>query len=273
MTVVTGTMLTLIGAALVASGIANWAGGQGTCFSDHTVTCTQGTREYLWGSAPYIGLGFSSFITIIVLELFGSPFMKSASVFLGLLVGLIIGGATGYFDETILREAPNGNFLWTQTFPLSVKGQLVLPMLAAWMVCVAECIGNVTASCDVSRLPIEGEEFESRVRGGLLADMTSATLAGLAMITPLTTFSQNAGVISITRNASRQAGFVCAGWLILMGIIGKFVAIFVAMPTSVLGGFTTFLFGSVAVAGLRILAYAQWNRRARFIGMFLKALD
>jgi NCS2 family nucleobase:cation symporter-2 len=265
---IVGMMLFLIGASLVKSGVTNWAGGSGPCASNHTLLCPSNTatvtKQY-WGSAPLIGLGFSAFITIIVCELFGSPFIKSASVFIGLVVGMIIGAATGYFNSTTIHNAPAFTFLWLKTFPLSLRGQLVLPMLAAWTVICAETIGNVTASCDVSQLPIEGEEFETRVQGGMLADSLSATLAPLAMISPLTTFSQNAGVIAITRNASRNAGYVCAAFLFIMGVVAKFASIFVAMPPSVLGGFTTFLFGSVAISGIRVMAYAHWDRRARFI--------
>lgn len=265
---IVGMMLFLIGASLVKSGITNWAGGSGQCMSDHTMLCPSNNApvtKHLWGSAPLIGLGFSAFITIIICELFGSPFIKSASVFLGLVVGMIIAGATGYFNKATMQSAPAFTFLWVKTFPLALRGQLVLPMLAAWTVICAETIGNVTASCDVSQLPIEGEEFESRVQGGMLADAISATIAPLAMISPLTTFSQNAGVIAITRNASRNAGYVCAGFLFIMGVVAKFASVFVAMPASVLGGFTTFLFGSVAVSGIRVMAYAKWDRRARFI--------
>ncbi|EST06880.1 Xanthine/uracil/vitamin C permease [Kalmanozyma brasiliensis GHG001] len=262
---IVGMMLTLIGASLVKSGITNWAGGSGPCATNHAIKCTIGSRTQYWGSAPLIGLGFVSFATIILCEIFGSPFLKSASVFVGLVVGMIVAAATGYFNSATIAKAPTGSFLWTKTYPLSIKPELILPLLAAYIVIVAETVGNVTASCDASRLPMDGTEFESRIQGGMLADSISATLAGLAMVPPLTTFSQNSGVISLTRNASRTAGFVCAAILFLMGVIGKFSSLFVAMPSSVLGGFTTFLFGSVAVAGIRIMAYAKWDRRARFI--------
>ncbi|TKY89833.1 hypothetical protein EX895_001130 [Sporisorium graminicola] len=262
---IVGMMLALIGASLVKSGIQNWAGGSAPCATNHSIMCTIGSRKQYWGSAPLIGLGFVSFATIILCEIFGSPFLKSASVFVGLVTGMIVAAATGYFNTATINKAPAGSFLWTKTYPLSIKAQLILPLLAAYVVIVAETVGNVTASCDASRLPMDGVEFESRIQGGMLADSLSATLAGLAMVPPLTTFSQNSGVISLTRNASRTAGFVCAAILFLMGVIGKFSSLFVAMPSSVLGGFTTFLFGSVAVAGIRIMAYAKWDRRARFI--------
>ncbi|WRT67565.1 uncharacterized protein IL334_004537 [Kwoniella shivajii] len=262
---VTGTMLTFIGAALVKSGVTNWAGGSGSCATDHTIKCVAGTRAEFWGSGAFLGLGFSCFITIIICEIFGSAFMKSASVFLGLIVGMVIAAVTGFFNKATITNAPAGSFLWTHTWSLSIRGELVLPMIAAWAVIVAETIGNVTASSDVSRLEITGETFMTRVQGGMLADSVMATLAGLATVPPLTTFSQNSGVIALTRNASRSSGYMCAVILFLMGVIGKFGAIFVAAPSAVIGGFTTFLFGAVATSGLRVLAYCKWTRRDRFI--------
>jgi NCS2 family nucleobase:cation symporter-2 len=138
-------------------------------------------------------------------------------------------------------------------------------MLAAWCIIIVECIGNITASCDVSGLEIEGERFMSRIQGGILSDSITATLAGLLTVPALTTFAQNAGVIALTRNASRSSGYACAFFLLLMGIIGKFGAIFVAAPPAVIGGFTTFLFGAVTTSGLRVMAYAKWSRRDRFV--------
>ncbi|GFZ49835.1 Purine permease [Saitozyma sp. JCM 24511] len=268
---ITGTMLVFIGAALVKSGVTNWAGGSGSCATDHTVMCSGPNPQY-WGSGAYLGLGFSCFAVIVILEIFGSAFMKSASVFIGLVTGLIIAAATGYFNGSVITSAPAGTFLWLKTWPLHIRGQLVLPMIAAWAVIVAETIGNVTASADVSRMEISGETFMQRVQGGMLADSISATLAGLATVPPLTTFSQNSGVIALTRNASRSSGYMCAVILFLMGIIGKFGAIFVAAPSSTIGGFTTFLFGAVAVSGVRVLAYAKWTRRDRFIATTCFAL-
>ena len=87
-----------------------------------------------WGSAEFIGLGFSVFITIIICERFGSPIMKSCAVVLGLLVGCIIAGATGYFSSTGISAAPAASFIWVKTFPLSISGPIILPLLAVYIV-------------------------------------------------------------------------------------------------------------------------------------------
>ena len=73
-------------------------------------------------------------------------------------------------------------------------------------------------------------------------------------ITPMSTFAQNNGVIALTRCANRKAGYACCFWLIVMGIFSKFAAALVAIPSSVLGGMTTFLFSAVAVSGIRIIS-------------------
>lgn len=96
------------------TGIANWGGGS-NCLSGLTATppllCT-GHRAATWGSPQYIGLGFLSFITIVLVEFFGSPFMKNASIIMGLIVGCIVAGPAGYIDGTSIRQAPAITFLW-----------------------------------------------------------------------------------------------------------------------------------------------------------------
>jgi uracil-xanthine permease len=218
-----------------------------------------------WGSAEYIGLGFSVFVTIIICERFGSPIMKSCAVVLGLLVGCVIAGATGYFDASGITAAPAASFIWVKTFPLSIYGPVVLPLLALYIVLMMEAIGDITATCDVSRLEVEGRLFESRIQGGVLADGFNGLLAGLCTITPLSVFAQNNGVVALTRCANRKAGYAACFFLFIMGVFSKFAAALVAIPASVLGGMTTFLFSSVAVSGIRIISTVPFTRRNRFI--------
>ena len=159
--------------------------------------------------SDFLGLGFSVFLTIILCERFGSPIMKSTSVVIGLLVGCIIAAACGYFDRSGIDSAPAASFIWVHTFPLSVYGPLVLPIMAVFIICACEAIGDITATCDVSKLEVEGRIYESRIQGGVLADGLNGILAALMTITPMTTFAQNNGVIALTRCANRKAGYCC----------------------------------------------------------------
>lgn len=128
-----------------------------------------------------------------------------------------------------------------------------------------EAIGDITATCDVSRLQVDGDMFDSRIRGGVLADGLNGVIAALCTITPMSTFAQNNGVIALTRCANRKAGYCCCLWLIVMGLFAKFAAALVAIPSAVLGGMTTFLFAAVAVSGIRIISTTPFTRRNRFI--------
>lgn len=269
--IVTGPTVTLIGVSLIQSGLQDWAGGAGGCFGRPTTGIFQNCPTNFaphplpWGSAEFIGLGFSVFVSIIIFERFGAPIMKSLSVILGLLVGCIIAAACGYFDKSGIDSAPVASFIWVHTFPLSVYGPLILPLLAVYLILMMEAIGDITATCDVSRLQVEGKLFDSRIQGGVLADGMNGMLAGLCTITPMSTFAQNNGVIALTRCANRKAGYAACFFLIVMGLFSKFAAALTSIPSAVLGGMTTFLFASVAISGIRIISTVPFTRRTRFI--------
>lgn len=193
--------------------------------------------------------------------------MKSTSVVIGLLVGCIVAAACGYFDRSGIDAAPVASFIWVETFPLTVYGPLVLPILAVYVILATEATGDITATCDVSRVEVDGPAYESRVQGGILADGLAGVLASLMTVTPMSCFAQNNGVIALTRCANRKAGYACCLFLVVMGIFAKFAAALVAIPSSVLGGMTTFLFCAVVVSGMAIISRSQgsFDRRNRFV--------
>ncbi|RPD67034.1 Xanthine/uracil permease [Lentinus tigrinus ALCF2SS1-7] len=269
---VTGTVIVMIGASLIgSSGIPNWGGGSNDCMSRPTTgifqLCpnTSAPRPLPWGSPEFIGLGFLSFVSIILMELFGSPFLKNISIIVGLAVGCIVAGGAGYIDGSSIKTAPAITFLWVRTFKIRVYPPAILPMLAVYVSLAMEAIGDITASAEVSRVSVVGEEFDSRIQGGVLSDGIGGFLSALFTVTPLSIFAQNNGVIAITRCANRTAGRFCCFFLILFGVLGKISGVFLAIPNSVLGGVTTFLFGSVATSGVRVLAYNRFTRRDRFV--------
>ncbi|KAH7038679.1 purine permease [Linnemannia elongata] len=269
--IVTGVTVMLIGVNLVTSGMQQWGGGSGPCLSRPTtgpfVNCPAvgAPNAAPWGSAQWIGLGFLVFSTIMVVEFFGSPFMKNAQVVIGLIVGMIVAVVCGYTTRESLDAAPVITFLWVKTYKLSIYPPAIIPLLITYVLAMVESIGDITASCEVSQLSVEGREFESRLQGGIFADGVAGLLAPLMTNSPMSCYAQNNGIISLTRCANTMAGYMCCVFLILMGVFSKFGALFLMLPDSVLGGMTTFLFASVVVSGIRILSFLPWTRRERFI--------
>lgn len=258
--VVTGPVVFLIGMSLVQSGLQDWLGG-----SDCVGKVCGSSHPLKWGSAQFLGLGFTVYLTIIICEKYGAPIMRSCSVIVGLLVGCIIAAGCGYFSAQSIDVAPDITFIWVHTFKLKVYGPLVLPLMAIYIVSMMEAIGDITATSDVSFLEVSGEKYESRIQGGILADGISGIISGLFTITPMSTFAQNNGVISITKCANRSAGFWCAFFLIVMGIFSKISSAIASIPKAVLGGMTTFLFTSVAVSGIKIISSVRFTRREIFL--------
>ncbi|KAF5320857.1 hypothetical protein D9619_000117 [Psilocybe cf. subviscida] len=269
---VTGTVILMIGVSLIGtSGIANWGGGSNNCQTRPETgifaLCPTifAPRPLPWGSPEFIGLGFLSFSTIILTEIFGSPFLKNISIIVGLVVGCIVAGAAGYISDSSIKSAPAITFLWVKTFKLSVYPPAILPMLAVYVSLAMEAIGDITASAEVSRQEVVGDVFDSRIQGGILGDGISGFVSALFTVTPLSTFAQNNGVIAITRCANRGAGRWCCFFLIFFGVLGKISGVFLAIPNPVLGGVTTFLFANVASSGIRVLANTHFTRRDRFV--------
>jgi len=183
----------------------------------------------------------------------------------GLAVGCIVAGGAGYIDGSSIKTAPAITFLWVKTFKIRVYAPAILPMLAVYISLAMEAIGDITASAEVSRVAVDGEEFDTRIQGGLLSDGIGGFISALFTVTPLSIFAQNNGVIAITRCANRTAGRWCCFFLILFGVLGKISGVFLAIPNPVLGGVTTFLFATVAVSGVRVLSYNRFTRRDRFV--------
>ena len=105
--------------------------------------------------------------------------MKSCAVIIGLLVGCIIASATGYFSDADIKTAKDASFIWVKTYPLSVYGPMILPLMAVYIVLMMEAIGDISATCDVSRLEVEGDLFDTRIQGGVLADGFNGMLSCL----------------------------------------------------------------------------------------------
>ena len=108
--------------------------------------------------------------------------------------------------------------------------------------------------------------FCGSVQGGLFADSASSVLAGLFTTMPNTTFSQNNGVIALTKCASRRAGYACGCWLITLGVFSKISGIITSIPDCVIGGMTIFLFANVLTSGIALTSSLDLHsRRVKFI--------
>ena len=112
---------------------------------------------------------------------------------------------------------------------------------------------------------MEGDTFVKRASGGILADGFNSMLAGALNSFPNSVFAQNNGMIQLTGVASRYVGYYIAAFLVLLGLFPAVGLVFSLMPEPVLGGATLLMFGTVAAAGIRIIAAQEINRKATLV--------
>jgi len=177
------------------------------------------------------------------------------------------GETLGYWTDTRISNAPVFTFFWSEIqFTPGFAIEYFLPLLICSFITTAETIGDVKMTAKFSKVTDEAEIL-ARQQGGVLADGVNSIIACLCGSPPNTTFSQNNGIIALTKCASRSAGFACAGWLIFIGLFGKVGAAMASIPMPIVGGVILQCFTMVFVAGMQILGPLLKVRRNSFIVM------
>jgi xanthine permease XanP len=148
---------------------------------------------------------------------------------------------------------------------LGFKWSALVPFAFLFVITAVESIGDITATSALSGEPIAGPLYLRRLRGGVMADGIASLLAAVLNSFPSTTFAQNNGVIQLTGVGSRYIGTWVGLMLIVLGLFPVVGSVIDAMPQAVLGGATIIMFGTVAVAGIKILSGVNMDRRASTI--------
>ena len=147
------------------------------------------------------------------------------------------------------------------SFPISS----IVALGIIYMITAIEAYGDITANSMISGEPVEGDMFTKRASGGILADGFNSLLAGVFNSFPNSIFAQNNGMIQLTGVASRHVGYYIAAMLVVLGLFPAVGLVFSIMPDPVLGGATLLMFGTVASAGIRIIASQKIDRKATLV--------
>lgn len=188
-----------------------------------------------------------------------------SSIVIGLVVGYIVSIFLGKVDLSGLKDLPVISVPIPFKYGFGFNWAAFIPIAFIYLITTIESIGDLTATSMVSGEPIEGDLYIKRIKGGILGDGVNSALAATFNTFPNTTFSQNNGVIQLTGVASRYVGIYIAGFLVLLGLFPVIGGIFQQMPKPVLGGATIIMFGTVAAAGIKIIASQPIDRRAMMI--------
>ncbi len=239
---VTGTVVALIGLTLLPVSI-DWAAGGA------------GSANY----ASLENLAVAMFVLVITLLLnnYGKGMISSASILIGIVVGYIVCIPIGLVDFTPVKEASWLSFPKILEFGVTFDAKAVMAFIPAYFVATIGTVGCLKAIGETSNIDIG----DKRVAAGVLSDGVGSALGGLVGSCPNTSFSQNIGIISLTKVASRHVAVMAGILLVILGFLPKVAAIITGIPNPVLGGVGIMMFGTVAVAGIRTLSNIKLTER------------
>ncbi|MFT7567051.1 MAG: xanthine permease XanP [Pseudoalteromonas distincta] len=252
--VVTGVVITTIGIYLIKVGMTDIGGGQWLLTN----------MPEKFASTSNLIVGFSVVALVVLLNASKNQWVRLTAVvvamILGWLLAFVLGIANFKLGEFDLIAIP---LPFKYGFNVDFGALIAFGFL--YLITAIESTGDITANCAVSKLPVRGPSYLARIRGGILGDGVNSMIAALFNTFPNTTFSQNNGVIQLTGVASRYIGLWIGSILIILGLFPVIGAVLQNIPKPVLGGATLVMFGTVAAAGVKILASEKINRRSLLI--------
>ena len=260
--VVTGTVVLSIGLSLIAVGINSFGGG----FK---------TKDF--GSVENLGLGLFVLIVILCFKHGTKGFFSSSSILFGIIAGYIAAFIMGMVLPTtgvtakgvtftkswVLnwdKVANAGWFAVPEFMPVDIIFDMraIIPVCIMFIVTAVETVGDISG---VMEGGLEREATDKELAGGVICDGLGSSFAALFGVLPNTSFSQNVGLVAMTKVVNRFALATGAVFLILCGLIPKLGALVSIMPQSVLGGAAVMMFSSIVVSGIQLITKEKLTPR------------
>lgn len=240
--IVAASVVTAIGYSLFTVGARSFGGGY--------------TEDF--GSAQNLLLGTITLVVCLGWNIFAKGYLKQLSVLAGLIVGYITAICMGKVDLSVIFS--EGIISLPKLIPYAPEFNIgaIFSVAIIFMVSAAETIGDTTAmvSGGLNR-EIKSEE----ISGSLACDGFASAISALFGCPPVTSFSQNVGLISMTKVVNRFTIATGAGCMILAGLFPPVGNFFASLPESVLGGCTVMMFGTIMVSGIEMLSKAGFTQR------------
>jgi uric acid transporter len=240
--VVIGSVITVIGLSLlpVAGG---WLGGGDASAAD-------------FGSFAHVGLGLVTIALILAVQRFGRGMVANLSVLLGMTGGTAVAALIGQANFAQVGDTP-----WFAMARPMMFGWPRFALLPALVMCVAmlvvmtETTGNCLAIGEIAGRKIDQATLTAAFR----ADGLSTMLGGVFNSFPYNVYSQNTGLLSLSKVKSRYAVAAGGGLLVLLGFLPKLAAVIATIPRPVLGGASIVMFGMTAMAGIEELTRVRYR--------------
>ena len=260
--VVTGTVVLSIGLSLISVGINSFGGGN---------------KAKDFGSVENLLLALFVLVVILFFKHWTTGFLSSSAILIGILAGYVVAFIMGLVLPTTGVTADGVEFTkawvlnWNKVaqaswfavpklMPVKVvfDARAILPVLIMFIVTAVETVGDISG---VMEGGMNREPSDKELSGGVICDGLGSTFAALFGVLPNTSFSQNVGLVAMTKVVNRMALASGAVFLILCGLIPKLGALISIMPQAVLGGAAVMMFSSIVVSGIQLITKEKMTPR------------
>lgn len=244
--VVAGCVVTAIGFSLFTVGTRSFGGGYAADF----------------GSPKNLLLGTITLVTCLLWNIKAKGYLKQLSVLAGLTVGYIVAIFMGKVDLSVIFA--DGLIALPKFLPFKPVFNIgaIVSVCIIYLVSAAETIGDTTALVSGG---LHRDIEDSEISGSLACDGFASTISSFFGCPPVTSFSQNIGLINMTKVVNRFTIATGAAAMILAGLLPPVGNFFASLPESVLGGCTLMMFGTILFSGVEMLAKAGFNHRNSII--------
>ena len=240
--VVASSVVIAIGYSLFTVGARSFGGGYAEDF----------------GSASNLLLGAVTLTVCLGWNILARGYLKQLSVLAGLVVGYILAVFMGKVDLSVIFSEGIVSLPALLPFVPEFHMGAIFSVAIIFMVSAAETIGDTT---DMVSGGLGREITSKEISGSLACDGFASVVSALFGCPPVTSFSQNVGLVNMTKVVNRFTIATGAGCMLLAGFLPPVGNFFASLPESVLGGCTIMMFGTIMVSGIQMLSRAGFTQR------------
>ena len=240
--VVAASVVTAIGFSLFTVGARSFGGGY--------------TEDF--GSAQNLLLGTITLVVCLTWNCLAKGYLKQLSVLAGLFVGYIVAIIMGKVDLSVIFA--DGLVSFPKLLPYMPEFNLgaIFSVCIIYLVSAAETIGDTSAMVNAG---LNREITDKEICGSLGCDGYASAVSSLFGCPPVTSFSQNVGLINMTKVINRFTIMTGAACMIIAGLLPPIGNFFASLPESVLGGCTIMMFGTILTSGMQMVAKVGFTQR------------
>ncbi|MFR3787631.1 uracil-xanthine permease family protein [Agathobaculum desmolans] len=264
--VVTGTVVLSIGLSLIGVGVGSFGGGSNA-------------PDY--GSLENLLIALSVLVVILIFKHCTKGILSFSCILLGIIFGYIVCAVLPLFLSTtgITPEGVEYTKAWVLNWdkvaqaswfavpeimpvPIVFDMRAIAPVLIMFIVTAVETVGDISG---VMEGGMGREATDKELSGGIICDGLGSSFAALFGVLPNTSFSQNVGLVTMTKVVNRFALACGAVFLILCGLLPKLAALVSIMPQCVLGGAAVMMFASIVMSGIQLITREPLTTRSMTI--------